>query len=148
VFLSKRNHSVRRGEVMRTYENQFDQMVQELLKQKQLYESLVLENQELHRQLANLRAGRGLFLQIGSERFALGEELVGLVEGASTSLPESESRALSQTEPETEPTTAVLPASSRREEQRTHASEPTFVPSKEEERATLRHELRESLMLD
>ena len=38
---------------MRTYENMFDPLVQELLKQKQRYESLVLENQELHRQLAS-----------------------------------------------------------------------------------------------
>jgi len=140
---------------MRTYENKFDQLVQELLKQKQVFESLVVENQELHRQLAALRAGRGLFVEIGGERFALGEELDG--KGASTSSPSSESMPMNQTEP----ATAALPAFGRSEELGMRvpstttqpltawsASKPPSPTSREEETTTLRHELMGSLILD
>lgn len=133
---------------MRTYENMFDPLVQELLKQKQLYESLVLENQELHRQLAKLRAGRGLFVQIGDQRFALSEKPVGLDEATHTPLPDRSPKTLSQTEPATEPTTVILPTSGRREGQRTDALERTTPPSRQEEQANLKQELMGSLMLD
>jgi hypothetical protein len=141
---------------MRTYENKFDQLVQELLKQKQVFERLVLENQELHRQLAALRAGQGLFVEIGGERFALlGEQLDG--KGVSTSPVSSQSTPTNQPQP----VTRVLPAFGRSEELGTQAPSTTTQPmtalsaskppsptSGEEETATLRRELTGSLMLD
>lgn len=52
----------------RTY---FDQIAQEIVKQKQLMDQLEAENRELRQQLADLRAGRGIFVDISGSRFAL-----------------------------------------------------------------------------
>ncbi len=51
----------------------FDLIMQEVLKQKQRLDELVEENQDLQRQLADLRAGRGIFLEIGGQQFMLNE---------------------------------------------------------------------------
>lgn len=49
----------------------FDTIAQEILHQKQIMEQMQAENQELRRQLADLRDGRGIFVDIGGKRFAL-----------------------------------------------------------------------------
>ncbi len=49
----------------------FDLITQELLKHQQTMELLQAENQELRQQLADLRAGRGVFIEINEQRFAL-----------------------------------------------------------------------------
>lgn len=49
----------------------FEQLVQEVLKQKQLMDQLEGENRALRRQLAELRAGRGVFIDICGKRYAL-----------------------------------------------------------------------------
>ena len=55
----------------------FEQIMEELLKQKQILEDLEAENKELHRQLADLRAGRGIVLEIEGQRFSLvGEPVI------------------------------------------------------------------------
>ncbi len=55
----------------------FEQIMQELLKQQQLLEDLEAENRELHRQLADLRAGRGIVIDILGQHFSLtGEPVV------------------------------------------------------------------------
>ena len=51
--------------------NYFEQIAQEILKQKQLMEQLEAENRELCQRLADLRAGRGIFVEIAGSRFAL-----------------------------------------------------------------------------
>lgn len=51
--------------------NYFEQLGRELLQQKRLMDKLKEENRELRRQLAELREGRGIFLKIGDQRFAL-----------------------------------------------------------------------------
>ncbi len=51
--------------------NYFEQIAQEILKQKQLMDQLEAENRELRQQLADLRAGRGIFVDIVGSRFAL-----------------------------------------------------------------------------
>jgi hypothetical protein len=51
--------------------NPFDQMAQEILKQKQLMDELEAENRELRQQMADLRTGRGIFVDIHGIRFAL-----------------------------------------------------------------------------
>jgi hypothetical protein len=60
-----------KGEDMRTNGNNFDLIMQEVFKQKQLLEDLISENDELHRQLADLREGRGIFVDISGKRFPL-----------------------------------------------------------------------------
>jgi len=56
---------------MKTNGNNFDLIMQEVFKQKQLLEDLISENDELHRQLADLREGRGIFVDIIGTRFPL-----------------------------------------------------------------------------
>lgn len=56
---------------MKTYSSNFELIMQEVLKQKQLLEDLLSENDELHRQLAELRDGRGILVDILGKRFPL-----------------------------------------------------------------------------
>lgn len=52
----------------------FDLIAQEVVKQQHLMKQMQIENQELRRQIADLKAGRGLFIEIGGQRFAPLEE--------------------------------------------------------------------------
>ena len=63
---------------MKTSGSSFELIMQEMLKQKQLYEDLQTENDELHRQLAELREGRGIFVDILGKRFPLVAEPVSV----------------------------------------------------------------------
>jgi hypothetical protein len=54
--------------------NHFDQLAQEILKQKLLMDKLEAENRELRQQIADLRSGRGIFVDIGGTRFALRDD--------------------------------------------------------------------------
>ncbi len=49
--------------------NSFDLITQELLKHRQAMERLQAENRELRQQLTDLRAGRGIFIQINGKCF-------------------------------------------------------------------------------
>ncbi len=51
--------------------NYFDQIAQELVKHKRLMDQLEAENRELRQRLADLRAGRGICVDIAGSRFAL-----------------------------------------------------------------------------
>ena len=51
--------------------NYFDQLARELFKLKQLMDQLEAENRELRRLLADLRTGRGIFVEIAGRRFSL-----------------------------------------------------------------------------
>jgi hypothetical protein len=52
----------------------FDLLVQEVLKQQNMMEELEKENRELRRQLADLRTGRGIFINICGKNFTFGDE--------------------------------------------------------------------------
>jgi len=54
----------------------FEQIAEEVLKIKQRMEKLQAENDGLRQQLADLREGRGIFLDIHGQRFALRGETV------------------------------------------------------------------------
>ncbi len=54
----------------------FELIMQEVLNQKQRLEELIEENQDLKRQLADLREGRGIFLEICGKQFGLVGEAV------------------------------------------------------------------------
>lgn len=58
----------------------FDLIAQELLRQKQVMEQMEEENQELRLQIAGLREGRGIFVEIDGHRFALYSEEVASVQ--------------------------------------------------------------------
>lgn len=49
----------------------FELIMQEVLGQKQYMDDLIAENRELRKQLANLRAGQGIFVEICGQYFAL-----------------------------------------------------------------------------
>ncbi len=52
----------------------FDVIAQELLKQKQTMDQMEQENRELRRQLAELREGHGIWVEIDGQRFSLYRE--------------------------------------------------------------------------
>ncbi len=58
----------------------FDLIAQELLRQKQVMEQMEEENQELRLQIAGLREGRGIVVEIDGRRFALYSEDVASVQ--------------------------------------------------------------------
>ncbi|GHO85358.1 hypothetical protein [Dictyobacter formicarum] len=51
--------------------NSFDQLAQEIFRQKQHMEALQAENAELHRQISDLQDGRGVFVMVGDQRYSL-----------------------------------------------------------------------------
>lgn len=53
----------------------YELIMQEVLNQKQRMDDLLAENRELRRQLADLREGRGIFLEIEGLQFALTNEM-------------------------------------------------------------------------
>ena len=58
----------------------FEQLMKEVLNQKQYMEELLAENHELRRQLAGLRDGLGIVLEIQGRRFSLaGETAAGFL---------------------------------------------------------------------
>jgi hypothetical protein len=61
---------------METNGNGFELIMQEVLTQQQHMEELEAENRELRRQVADLRAGRGIFVEVLGTRFSLNEEPV------------------------------------------------------------------------
>lgn len=56
---------------MKTSGSNFELIMQEVLKQKQLLEDLLSENDDLHRQLSELREGRGIIVDVLGEHFPL-----------------------------------------------------------------------------
>ena len=56
----------------------FELIAQELLEQQRLMWQMEAENCELRRQLADLRAGRGIFVEIADRRFPLCEEYISV----------------------------------------------------------------------
>jgi hypothetical protein len=61
----------------------FEHLLQAVKQQQQLMEELEAENQELRRQLTELREGRGIYLDINGQRFALSVD--GIIAEASSS---------------------------------------------------------------
>lgn len=56
---------------MQTSEHGFEQIMSAVLEQKQVWEKLQAENRELRQQLIDLRAGRGIFVEVMNQRFQL-----------------------------------------------------------------------------
>jgi hypothetical protein len=69
----------------------FDLITQELLKHQQTMELLQAENQELRQQLADLRAGRGVFIEINGQRFALNVSFISQTSSVESSPPTQQS---------------------------------------------------------
>lgn len=56
---------------MQTSDHGFEQIMSAVLEQKQVWEKLQAENRELRQQLVDLRAGRGIYVEIMNQRFEL-----------------------------------------------------------------------------
>lgn len=80
----------------------FDLILQELLHQQEIMENLEAENRELLQQLADLRAGRGILVEIDGSRFSL--------------LSETENTGDIPAPLESFPTAAMVPVSVEQEE--------------------------------
>jgi len=94
--------------------NSFELIMQEVLNQKQHLEELIEENQDLKRQLADLRGGRGIFLDICGKQFALMSEppvtssqVVSPLQDSPASYQETVSMALSEAPMRTIPETPL-----------------------------------------
>ncbi len=83
----------------------FDLIAQELLRQKQVMEQMEDENQELRRQLAELREGRGIFVEIDGHRFSLHSEEVAPTQTSTVeAIPAMEAAPITiELEPQAEP---------------------------------------------
>src|SRR5437773_6371398 len=79
----------------------FGQIAQALLKQKQLMDNLEAENRELREQIADLRSGRGIFIEIDGIRFALRDDSSPVQTTSASSVPASTSPSASTIETST-----------------------------------------------
>src|SRR5580700_6440966 len=80
--------------------NSFERIMQEIANQKQHLEDLSEENHLLRSQLADLREGRGIFVEIDGQRFALSSESISASQLSSTALEALASSPGSQSSPE------------------------------------------------
>src|SRR5579859_2300953 len=88
--------------------NHFEHIAQELLKQKQLMDKLQAENRELRTQIADLRAGRGIFIEIQGSRFALRDDSTLGQTNPASSVPASTSPSTATADTAAPSTTQVL----------------------------------------
>lgn len=116
---------------METNGNGFELIMQEVLTQQKLMDELEAENRELRRQIAELCAGRGIFVEVLGTRFSLNEEpVVASADSALTQelTPAAEQQPISAIET---PTTPIPEASlaETEEVQEEIPEEGTLVPS-------------------
>ena len=143
---------------METSENMFDLLLQELFKQKQRFEDLVAENQELRHQLASLHTGQGLVVDILGKRFILSQELISSIEDTVISrsirvpLPKEQAGPRTPIPPPPDASLhplprTVAPSATTRVLTTDSAGAPSSSKSEEEDKATLRRDLMESFIL-
>lgn len=65
----------------------FEHLLQAVKQQQQVMEELEAQNRELRRQLAELREGRGIYLDINGQRFVLNADELLAIAGDSTPMP-------------------------------------------------------------
>ena len=121
---------------MDTNGNGFELIMQEVLSQQKFMEELEAENRELRRQIAELREGHGIFVEIQGTRFSLNTEpIVASAESALTQelVPTVEQQPTSTIEIPTTPIPeASLPEASLPETEVTQEEMPeegTLLPS-------------------
>ena len=143
---------------MQTTENGFELIMSAVLEQKQIWEKLQAENRELRQQLVDLRAGRGICVEILNQHF----ELAWAPSKSTSEAAESsqERRPLPAKAVKAAPQSPPLPTSSGVLEEmlldelslaiknRIGAEGKPASPLKEEQMATLRRELSGSFLLE
>lgn len=144
---------------MQTSDRGFEQIMSAVLEQKQVWEKLQVENRELRQQLADLRSGRGIFVEILNQRFELAWE--SSLDAAEAAKVSPGKRSQVSKAPKESPATPSLAPSGVLEEMlldefssamnNRMGSSASRKPSdalNEEQKATLRRELSGSFLLE
>src|SRR5215469_580374 len=142
---------------MEIVDSSYALVMQALLQQQQNLEELEAENQELHRQLADLLAGVGISIEILGQRFSLVETGIERQETHQMFVQEKAARR-DRTTDEFSPSTSFLQEMIMNEftsaatnqmgiwrDEESRKKEPT---NEEEEKAVLRRELTGSFLLE
>jgi hypothetical protein len=142
---------------MEAIDSSFALVMQALVQQKQILDELDRENQELHRQLADLRAGVGISLDILSQQFSLAVTKIERKETRQTPALEKASKGDRTTE-DFSPSARSLQEMSMNEVVSAatnqmadwHDPDPATQSStnEEEEKAALRRQLTGSFLLE
>jgi len=127
-------------------DNGFDSIAQAVLKQKQMMDQLEKENRELRRQIAELRTGHGIFIEIAGERFPLQGAIT--VPQAASVTNTAQQNVLSSSTPSSSSEVAVPQVSENKETARTLELSPIEDASVEEKEQEKEPTFLEEIMLD
>lgn len=138
---------------MQTSDHSFEHIMAAVLEQKQLWEKLRAENRELRQQLMDLRAGRGIFIEIQNQRFELAWQpprANDANESIQGKRPQSAraSKAAPQNAPSGVLEEMLLDELSTAMKNRMGGESKPAAPLNEEQKATLRRELSGSFLLE
>ncbi len=145
---------------MEIVDSSFALVMQALLQQQQILDELEAANQDLHRQLADLRAGVGISLDILGQRFSLATTELERTE--TLHIPTQEKAAnVDRTTDDVSPSASFLEEMLLNEfasaattqmaswqDAGSNEAETTIPPGEEEEKAALRRELTGSFLLE
>jgi hypothetical protein len=142
---------------MEIVDSSFALVMQALLQQQQILDELEAENQELHKQLADLRAGVGISIDILGRQFSL--EVTEPERIETLQMPvQQKAASIDRTTDDLSPSTAFLnemimneftsEASKQMGEWRDDKDEAKEPMNVEEEKAALRRELTGSFLLE
>ncbi len=143
---------------MQASDQGFEQIMSAVLEQKQLWERLQTENRELHQQLLDLRAGRGIFVEILGQRFELAIEGATPIASETPEISQGKRSRTSKTAKETARPASTAAAGILEEmlldelssamNNRMGPDEKPSTPLNEEQKAALRRELSGSFLLE
>ncbi len=139
---------------MQTSDHGFEQIMSAVLEQKQMWEKLQAENRELRQQLIDLRAGRGIFVEILNQRFQLVWDATkgdsGVVEASA-----GKQRTSKGSKDAAQPSSGVLEemlldelSSAMNNRMSSAGDRKASASLNEEQKATLRRELSGSFLLE
>ena len=141
---------------MQTSDHGFEQIMSAVLEQKQVWEKLQAENRELRQQLLDLRAGRGIFVEIMNQRFQLvwdsskAEQEAGEAAAGKRAQAPKNAKAASQSSSSGVLEEMLLDELSSAMNNRMNAApeRKSSTPLNEEQKASLRRELSGSFLLE
>ena len=144
---------------MQTSDHGFEQIMSAVLEQRQVWEKLQAENRELRQQLIDLRAGRGIYVEIANQRFELAWESNKASAQAAETPTGKRSQASKSAKPTTPPSSGVLEEmlldelssamNNRMGQQSQQAGErKPSAAFNEEQKANLRRDLAGSFLLE
>jgi hypothetical protein len=144
---------------MQKSDHGFEQIMSAVLEQKQVWEKLQAENRELRQQLVDLRAGRGIYVDIMNQRFQLvwDSSKTGNNEEAAGKRAQAPKNAKAAAQPATQASSGVLEemlldelssAMNNRMNSAGPGERKSTAGLNEEQKASLRRELSGSFLLE